>query len=56
MLDTTSDDKDSPRFVTKKWIEVHDQSEKIIKLTKKLGLKHQFKDQIFAILVMHILL
>ena len=27
-LDTTFDDKDLPRFVTKKWIEVYDQSEK----------------------------
>ena len=27
-LNTTSDDKDLPRFVTKKWIEVYDQSEK----------------------------
>ena len=26
LLDTTSDDKDLPRFVTKKWIEVYDQS------------------------------
>ena len=25
-LDTTSDDKDLPRFVIKKWIEVYDQS------------------------------
>ena len=25
LLDTTSDDKDLPRFVTKKWIEVYDQ-------------------------------
>ena len=25
-LDTTSDDKGSPKFVTKKWIEVYDQS------------------------------
>ena len=25
-LDTTSDDKDLPRFVTKKWIEVYNQS------------------------------
>ena len=24
-LDTTSDDKDLPRFVTKKWIEVYEQ-------------------------------
>ena len=28
LLDTTSDDKDLLRFVTKKWIEVDDQSEK----------------------------
>ena len=27
-LDTTSDDKELPRFVTRKWIEVYDQSEK----------------------------
>ena len=27
-LDTASDDKDLPRFVTKKWIDVDDQSEK----------------------------
>ena len=27
-LDTTSDDKNLPKFVTKKWIEVYDQSEK----------------------------
>ena len=40
-LDTTPDDMDSPRFVTKKWIEVFDQSEKIATLTKKLELKRQ---------------
>ena len=28
LFDTTFHDKDLPRFVTKKWIEVHDQSEK----------------------------
>ena len=28
LLDTASDDKDLPRFVTKKWIEVYDQSER----------------------------
>ena len=28
LFDITSDDKDLPRFVTKKWIEVYDQSEK----------------------------
>ena len=30
LLDITSDNKDLPRFVTKKWIEVYDQSEKNI--------------------------
>ena len=40
-LDTTSDDKDLPRFVTKKWIEVYNQSKKITTLTKKLESKHQ---------------
>ena len=28
LLDTTSNDKDLPKFVTKKWIEVYDQSER----------------------------
>ena len=28
LLDITSDNKDLPRYVTKKWIEVYDQSEK----------------------------
>ena len=35
LLDTTSDDKDLPRFVTKKWIEVHDQSEENYDVNKK---------------------
>ena len=56
LLAITSDDKDLPRFVTKKWIEVYDQSEKITVLAKKLGLKHQFLDRIYVILVMRILL
>ena len=56
LLDITSDNKDLPRYVTKKWIEVYDQSEKIVILTKKLELKHQCLDQIYVILVMHILL
>ena len=28
-LDTTFDNKDLPKFVTKKWIDVYDKSEKI---------------------------
>ena len=39
LLGATSGDKDLLRFVTKKWIDVYDQSEKM--LTKKLELKHQ---------------
>ena len=40
-LDTTSEDKDLPRFVTKKWTEVYDQSEGNYNVNKKLELKHQ---------------
>ena len=39
LLDTTSDDKDFPRFVTKKWIEVYDQSEKNYSLNKEIRIK-----------------
>ena len=39
LLDTTSDNKDLPRFVTKKWIEVYDQSEKDYNVNKKLRIK-----------------
>ena len=39
MLDTTSDDKDLSRFVTKKWIEVYDQSEKIYNVNKEIRIK-----------------
>ena len=38
-LDTTSDDKDLPRFVTKKWIEVYDQSEKKCNPNKEIRIK-----------------
>ena len=39
LLDITSDDKDSPKFVTKKWIEVYDQSEKNYSVNKKIRIK-----------------
>ena len=39
LLDTTSDDKDLPRFVTKKWIEVYDQSEKNCSVNKEIRIK-----------------
>ena len=38
-LDTTSDDKDLPRFVTKKWIEVYDQSEGYYNANKEIRIK-----------------
>ena len=41
LLDTTSDGKDLPRFVTKKWIQVYDQSEKNYSVNKEIRIKIQ---------------
>ena len=38
-LDTTSDDKDLPRFVTEKWIEVYDQSGGNYNVNKEIRIK-----------------
>ena len=38
-LDTTSDGKDLPKFVTKKWVEVYDQSEKSYNPNKEIRIK-----------------
>ena len=38
-LDKTLNDKDLPRFVTKKWIEVYDQSEKNYSPNKEIRIK-----------------
>ena len=38
-LDTTSDNKDLPKFVTKKWIEVYDQSEGNYDVNKEIRIK-----------------
>ena len=38
-LDTRPDDKDLPRFITKKWIEVYDQSEKNYSPNKDIRIK-----------------
>ena len=38
-LDTTSDDKDLPKSVTKKWIEVYDQSEGNYAVNKEIRIK-----------------
>ena len=39
LLDTTSYDKDLPRFVTKKWIEIYGQSEKNYSVNKEIRIK-----------------
>ena len=38
-LDTSSDDNDLPRFVTKKWIKVYDQSERNYNVNKEIRIK-----------------
>ena len=38
-LDTTFDNKDLPKFVTKKWIEVYDQSQKNYDVNKEIRIK-----------------
>ena len=38
-LNTTSDDKNLPRFVTEKWIEVYDQSEGNYNVNKEIRIK-----------------
>ena len=39
LLKTTFDDKDLPRFVTKKWTEVYDQSEKYYSVKRDIRIK-----------------
>ena len=39
LLDTTFDNKDLPRFATKKWIEIYDQSEKNCSINKEIRIK-----------------
>ena len=38
-LDTSCDDKDLPRFFTKKWIEVYDQSQGNYDINKEIRIK-----------------
>ena len=54
--DTTSDDKDLPRFVTKKWVEVYDQSGGNYNVNKEIRIKTSMLRSDYAILVMLILL
>ena len=39
LLNTTFDNKDLPRFVTKKWIEIYDESEKNYSINKGIRIK-----------------
>ena len=39
LLDITSDNKDLPKYLTKKWIEVYDQSEKNYNSNKEIRIK-----------------
>ena len=55
-LDTTSDDKDLPRFATKNGLKFMINQEEIIMPTKKLELNNQCEDLIYVIVLMHILL
>ena len=56
LLDITSDDKDCLDMLLKNGLKFMINQKKITMLTKKLELKHQCLDQIYAILVMHTLL
>ena len=57
LLGKTSDNKDLPRFVIKNGLKfMIKQKEIIIMSTKTSELKHQCEDQIYEILVTHILL
>ena len=55
-LDTTSDNKDLPKFVTKKWVEVYDQSQENYDVNKEIRIKTSMLNLIYVVLVMHILL
>ena len=58
-LDTSFDDKDFPRFVTKKWIQAYDQSERNYDVNKEIRIKTsmlRFYFTIYVIILTHILL
>ena len=46
LLDTTSDNKDLPRFATKKWIEVYDQPEKNYNTNKEIRMTSMLRSDI----------
>ena len=58
LLDITSDDKDLPKYVTKKWIEVYDQSEKSYSVNKEIIFKapKHFRSDLYDFSDAHIVL
>ena len=53
----TNSDENLPRFITKKWVEVYDQSEKNYSPNKEIRIKtSMLRDLIYVIILMHILL
>ena len=55
-LNATSNDKDLPRFVTKKRIKVYDQSEGNYNAKKEIRIKTLMLRSVYVIILMHILL
>ena len=55
-IGTTSDNKDLPTFITKKWIKVHDQSEENYNVNKEIRIKTSVLGQIYVTLVTHLVL
>ena len=51
LLDMTSDDKDLPRVVTKKWIEVYGQSGTNYNINKEIRTKALMLRSIFKLIV-----
>ena len=51
LLDMTSDDNDLPRVVTKKWIEVYDQSGTNYNINKEIRTKALMLRSIFKLIV-----
>ena len=55
-LDITFDNSDLPRYITKKWIEVYDQSQGNYDVNKEIRIKTSMLRSDLCDLVMHILL
>ena len=60
LLDAASDDKNLTRFVTKKWVEIYDQSGRNYNVNKEIRIKTSMLRSVliysYVIILMHILL